>query len=68
MHKDNPETNPEALHLWPDRMDPVSRLCTGVIDDLIKIQTNLLLGSLLIELTFETRLGQVSTLKNLPSH
>ena len=46
-------------------MDPVSRLCTGVIKQ-IEMQTNLLLGSPLIELTFETPLGRVSALKNLP--
>ena len=47
-------------------MDPDSRLCTGVIYDLVEMQKNLLLGSPLIELTFETPLGRVSTLKNLP--
>ena len=48
-------------------MDRVSRLCTGVIDDLFEMQTNLLLGSPLIEPVLETPLGGVSTLKNLPS-
>ena len=37
-------------------MDPASRLCTGVIDDLVEMQANLLLGSPLIELALETPL------------
>ena len=48
-------------------MDLVSRLFTGVINDLVEMQKNLLLGSPLIELALETPLGRVSTLKNLPS-
>ena len=48
-------------------MDPVSRLCVGVNDDLVKMQTYLLLGSPLIELALEIPLPLVSTLKNLPS-
>ena len=48
-------------------MDLVSRLFTGVINDLVEMQKNLLLGSPLIELALETPLGRVSTLKNPPS-
>ena len=48
-------------------MDPVFRLCTEVIDDLVEMLTNLILGSPLIELALETPLDRVSTLKNLPS-
>ena len=39
----------------------------GVIHDLVEMQTNLLLGSPLIELALEAPLGRVPTLKNLPS-
>ena len=41
--------------------------CTGLIDNLVEMQINLLLGSPLIELALETPLSRVSTLKNLPS-
>ena len=34
-------------------MDPVSRLCTRVIDDLVEMETKLLLDSPLIELALE---------------
>ena len=48
-------------------MDPVSRLCTGVNDGLVEMQTSLLLGSPLIEIALETPLGRFSALKSLPS-